>query len=191
MKLGNLIVGLFVWGGCGGEAIGGKGSSGDSGRYIEVSTKGAPVCQSALRFRIESMAPVMRTGKAIFEGSITNVSNVPIWLNTRFAFGSSDDIGLSRDVWVSVRGGNGKSISPARCISDPVPSWPEHYRALRPGQSLKVEGISLDCFNIEKSGTYFVTAFYEDGNTDPPSAPEGSIRCAEIIKSAEIEVKLK
>jgi hypothetical protein len=120
--------------------------------------------------------------------SLSNVGDVPLWINGRMATGPTVPTYMN-EVRFDVLG-PGPSFQTYLCSFAKVPSLTRHdYVVLQPGKRHETKN-ALGCFDFAQPGDYAILAWYADRNDAVPTAPAPAVHLREWLISNVVHVQV-
>ena len=156
---------------------------------LSVEESGEAAARPPLRLELKAEA-VLRGDLVFLQASttVTNTGATDLWITQRTSARIGGRVPWLFQVTPAAGDAEGRSRSIEwLCRINERPARPPRYHRLRPGESFSIE-LPFPCARLVDAGRYFVTLRFEDPESSPPPAPEGSQLFQGPLESDSLEV---
>jgi len=119
---------------------------------------------------------------------LTNRGTVPLWVNKRCSVGGENQVATDREFVVYVVDENGKR-EPHLCRIRISPPKDDDYGIIVPGETIRTTYDVSRCFPGVRSRGKSIEVQFQDGRSNPPLAPIGSVYASRSANVAQLVIK--
>jgi hypothetical protein len=158
------------------------------GVVVHRSTQACHAVRAKLEFLIPAQIAIPGP-ETVFELRLTNISQIPLWVNKRMAVDRSTAIEKYREIWFDFASLDGRSIT-YNCQNRIGEATTSDYVLVDPGDVISKK-VALVCFTgLRQPGTYTGVVHYRDTTPGAPRPPKGASAMMEEVVSGEFEFKV-